>query len=199
MRKILLNLAVVGIFSSLVGCVSNDTNTSAIGNSTSGSNSTLGSTVDAIVNTVPSLITGTQGNRITETETVTFLDTDAFDSDVANRMNDGFGTLEVHLLKSFSINQIPPRLGSWLKAITDNGGKMGVKADAKVSAKFFGLDDVLLAAAIPLVKDYVSKRLTYQAASRYNATLYFNPETEQVSRVVFTRKPVNTSSSATTK
>ena len=104
MRKILLNLAVVGIFSSLVGCVSNDTNTSVIGNSTSGSNSTLGSTVDAIVNTVPSLITGTQGNRITETETVTFLDTDAFDSDVANRMNDGFGTLEVHLLKSFSIN-----------------------------------------------------------------------------------------------
>ncbi len=199
MRKVLLNLAVVGMISSLVGCVTNDSNTSAIGNSTSESNSTLGSTVDAIVKTVPSLITGTQGDRITENETVTFLDTDAFDSDMANRMNEGYGTLEVRLLKSFSINQIPARLGSWLKAVTDNGGKMGVKADAEVSAKFFGLDDALLAAAIPFVKDYVSKRLTYQAASRYNTALYFNPETEQVSRIVFTRKPTNTSSSTTAK
>ena len=85
--------------------------------------------------------------------TVTFIDTERFDRNLTNLMQNGHREIRVEFLGQVSINEMPPRLQSWLSHIDKfgHGYKIEQSSDDFVT-KSPGLALALILRAVPFIR-----------------------------------------------
>ncbi|WP_040294938.1 hypothetical protein [Beggiatoa alba] len=145
---------------------------------------------------LPSLPTSSQStasmeNMSGQTESLPFIDGESFDSSLSSYMSDGYGNIEVKPVEAFTINKIPERLGKWLRAIADARGKVDVKpTTATTGVQSMALFSIsTLIELLPKLEYYVSERMLYGSATNYQVTVFYNPSTQVVDKLLFKLKP----------
>ena len=116
-------------------------------------------------------------------EHLNFMDTVVFDNNLSQSMSADAENIQIAITGQVSINQIPERLGKWLSAVVDKQGRVNVEpqSDTKFLGAFLGL--------LPTVYSFLKEEISYGPAMNYNATIFYEPETGLINKVVFTKKP----------
>lgn len=118
-----------------------------------------------------------------ELENVTFIDTTVFDKDLKDSMSAQIATITVTPIGTLSVNQIPERLSKWLGAISDKNGRV------EIEPKMEGARSLsLLVSLLPLTFQYLQNESSYGLAGNYDVTIFYEPETGTVKKVVFTKR-----------
>ena len=132
----------------------------------------------------------TGGQMVTERAVLPFFDAKPFDQEVSTVMSTEVSTLTVPLLVPTTLHTIPPRLGTWLAVVQEQGGQVTLLPDSEVplppDAQTRGWIDegvMLLWKLIQSVREWQ----LYRPAAQYNATLYYRSRGE-LAKVVFTHK-----------
>lgn len=124
----------------------------------------------------------------TLSDDVTFIDTDAFDKNLSNQMSSRQDTIEVASTSTFKINEIPERLSKWLDKVVDYKGTLDVDPKPEKQAQSVEWIISVLPTVYTIVYDYVGDKKLYSPAQYYNATVVYDPKTNLVKKVVFTKK-----------
>jgi hypothetical protein len=117
-----------------------------------------------------------------ELENMSFMDTSVFDQNLSESMSADTENINVAITGPVSINQIPKRLGKWLSVVADKQGRVDVepKTNTKVLGAVLGL--------LPTAYGFLKEEWSYGSAVNYNATIFYEPETGLIKRVVFTKR-----------
>ena len=118
-----------------------------------------------------------------ELENVVFIDTDTFDKDLSSSMAADTKAITVTMLAPMSINQMPTRLGKWLSAISDKDGRVDVEPKPTTTKSLS-----LMLGLLPMAYNYLKEEFSYNSASNYNATIFYNQKLGTVKKIVFTKK-----------
>lgn len=119
--------------------------------------------------------------------TITFYDSDGFDSQLSSAMRSGNGNISVNFVGSVSPNALPSRLGSWLAEVQESDGKVVVEKTGDNggtrtrSIDMLGVIPGLLQAAY----SYIHNRNLYGPASSYDASLLVVSESAQLQEITF--------------
>jgi len=117
-----------------------------------------------------------------ELEKVTFIDVDIFDQELSASMSAETEEITVSMLAPVSINQIPQRLSKWLNVVSKRGGHV------EITPKSMNKSPTWLLNLLPFVIPPLKEEWLYGAAMDYNAKIFYQPQTGQVEKVVFTKK-----------
>jgi len=116
-------------------------------------------------------------------DSVAFIDSEIFDQTLSTSMAASVKEITVTPVMPIFLNQTPDRLSKWLGAVAEKQGK--VELDPKPSTKSLNL----VLSLLPLVYDFLTAKSTpYELAKDYNATVFYQPETGKVNKVVFYKK-----------
>lgn len=124
-----------------------------------------------------------------ESEDVVFIDTETFDKSLSNQMSEGIDSIEVASASSFKMDEIPERLSKWLNKVVDYKGTLDVDPKPEKQAQSIDWLITALPTVYAIVYDYVGEKMMYSPAKYYDATIFYNPNTLLVEKVVFTQKP----------
>lgn len=120
-------------------------------------------------------------------DNVTFVDLRSFDNKFSKALKKDQDQVEIKMIAKFSPNDIPERLGKWLYMVDKKGGKVEVKSTDPASRGIPGIG-AGIGVAIAIFKK-IRESIMYKPSKNYDATLYYDPATGMVERVVFTHKP----------
>ena len=84
----------------------------------------------------------------------------------------------------FTTNEIPDRIDRWLIAIEEHGGTVDVTPEQIERGLFNQLVTLFLKGIYKELKE----KILYGPAKKYNATVYYQPKTGEVTRIIFSRK-----------
>lgn len=119
---------------------------------------------------------------------VQFFDSDIFDESLSSSLGSGSSEITAKIPdESVRITEkFPKRLDKWLYMVKTNKGEVRIEAEPASGAEkgmpgFVG--DILTG-----IYDAIREMILYAPAKNYNATLYYEKKTGQVTRVVFTKK-----------
>jgi len=119
---------------------------------------------------------------------VQFFDSDIFDESLSSSLGSGGSEITAKIPdESVRITEkFPKRLDKWLYMVKTNKGAVRIEAEPasgqeKGMPGFVG--DILTG-----IYDAIREMILYAPAKNYNATLYYEKKTGQVTRVVFTKK-----------
>ncbi|OQY55965.1 MAG: hypothetical protein DRR08_13195 [Candidatus Parabeggiatoa sp. nov. 2] len=117
-----------------------------------------------------------------ELENLSFMDTSVFDQNLSESMSADTENINVAITGPVSINQIPKRLGKWLSMVVDKQGRVNVepKTNTKVLGAVLGL--------LPTAYSFLKEEWSYGSVVNYNATIFYEPETGLIKKVVFTKR-----------
>lgn len=118
---------------------------------------------------------------------LTYLDIDAFDSRLADAMENRAKRIEVRVSYGFPVNDIPPRIGKWLSAIEEAGGEVKLAPLEAEETDTRGLAAGLIPVAIQLY-NVLSEKRQYSHSEDYPLAVLAYDETEgRVTRLTFLR------------
>jgi hypothetical protein len=117
-------------------------------------------------------------------ENIHFIDTEIFDKNMLQSMYANTKNINVAITGEISINQMPERLGKWLGAVVEKQGRVDVKPE--MMTKDFGISAFF--ALLPYAYNFVKEEFSYGISGNYNATIFYNPETGLIDKLVFTQK-----------
>ena len=123
-------------------------------------------------------------NSVEEIQGIQFLNSDIFDRQLSRALSSKEPTVKVTFPIAFTTNEIPERIDKWLVAVEDYGGTIDVQPEQIER----GLLDNLVASFIKGVYEKIKEKLMYIPAKNYNATVYYEPRTGNVTRVMFLKK-----------
>lgn len=131
---------------------------------------------------------GCTPSTITPTESLVFSDMDAFDKSLSNQMSAGSNSIDVTSTTLFKMDKIPERLSKWLDTVVNYQGTLDVQP--RPDKQPLALEWVM--AALPtvysVVYDYIGEKMLYNPAKNYNATIFYDPTTQDVKKITFTKK-----------
>jgi len=110
-----------------------------------------------------------------------YIDTNQFDQQLSQSMQQDEQEIEIETLSPFSSNNIPERLNNWLSMITQNGGK--VKTEPAEGERVLG--------TIKLIFNSIYNLGKYKPAAKYDAKLIYrrNESGEaMIEKVIFTNR-----------
>jgi hypothetical protein len=117
-----------------------------------------------------------------------FFDSDIFDESLSSSLGSGGSEITAKIPdESVRITEkFPKRLDKWLYMVKTNKGEVRIEAEPASGAEkgmpgFIG--EILTG-----IYDAIRKMILYAPAKNYNATLYYEKKTGQVTRVVFAKK-----------
>jgi len=133
------------------------------------------------------LMSKTSSQQAVERE-VQFFDSDIFDESLSSSLGSGGSEITAKIPdETVRITEkFPKRLDKWLYMVKTNKGAVRIEAEPASGAEkgmpgFIG--DILTG-----IYDAIREMILYSPAKNYNATLYYEKRTGQVTRVVFTKK-----------
>jgi len=118
---------------------------------------------------------------------INFIDTGAFDTELSNSMTASVSTITVTTLSPVTVNQMPDRLGKWLAAIREKGGNVDIEPKTKSVASVLGMLFSILSDYAPLILGNQQTN-SYEAASSYNAQIFYKPNSGEIKKIQFTKK-----------
>jgi hypothetical protein len=127
---------------------------------------------------------------------VDYAETDAFDLQLSSSLGAELGKVTVTVpdaiklpVEEIAAQTMPaadsPRLVFWLTQIRNSGGE--------IKACEIQLESAIAGWLVKMGADYLQQRLTYGPADKYNATIYFDSQTEgaPIRKVVFSKRDGN--------
>lgn len=116
--------------------------------------------------------------------TIQFLNSNIFDRQLSRALDNQHPTVKVTFPIAFTTNEIPERIDKWLVAVEDYEGTVDV-APEQIER---GLFDNLVASLIKGIYKKIKEKILYSPAKNYNVTVYYEPRTGNVTRVMFLNK-----------
>lgn len=123
-------------------------------------------------------------------DNIQLIDSEVFDYKLGLSLARNLPKVTLAVISPFSANQIPERLEKWLSAVDEHGGEVTVVVDPR-----FNTTKGLISEAIDLVflaYDAFKKTVLYNTTDDYNATLYYNPNNGNITKVIFLLKEQQT-------
>lgn len=117
-----------------------------------------------------------------ELENISFVDADVFDNQLLELMSTDTNNIVVSMIGEVSINQMPARLGKWVSVVNEKGGQVGF--EPKTTSRSLSL----LIGLLPPTYEFISEQLVYQSVGNYNATIFYDPATGKINKMVFVNK-----------
>lgn len=128
---------------------------------------------------------GTPSDRELSNGELSFFDSITFDNQLSSSMASKLPVITVKVIAPFTTNNIPERLDKWLASVRKYGGQVELKPDPDYPAsRSLGFIFDLL----KRVYDYTKEMLIYKKAENYDATVFYKPESGEVTKFVFTLK-----------
>ena len=131
---------------------------------------------------VPKGSTNNQEKVYQSLEDIAFVDIDNFDKNLSESMLAKTKAITVTMLAKISVNQIPERLNKWLSAISEQKGRIYIEP------RTTSMSSALAIYLLPKVYNLFVNNLSYNAASDYNATIFYNLDSGIIKKVVFSKK-----------
>ena len=128
--------------------------------------------------------TSAKKNSVEEIQTIQFLNSNIFDKQLSKALSNKEPTVKVTFPIAFTTNEIPERVDKWIVAIQDYEGTIDVKPEQIER----GLLDNLVRSLINGIYEKIKEKLLYSPARNYNATVYYEPRTGNVTRIMFLKK-----------
>lgn len=126
---------------------------------------------------------------------LSFVDLEDFDKTLSKSMSANLNTIEVKMIGPVSINQIPERLGKWLSVVRDKKGRVDLtpktkphKSNGDNEIGTSKLPVLLILAALPSTYKFLKNENIYGIAANYNVSIFYNPDSGQIERLIFHRK-----------
>ena len=119
-----------------------------------------------------------------ETQGIQYFNSKVFDNKLSKALAGKEPTVKITFPVAFTINEIPERIDKWLVAVEDHGGTVDI-APEQVER---GLLDNIVASFLKGVYEKIKERRLYRPAKNYNATIYYENRTTNVTRVIFSNK-----------
>ena len=143
------------------------------------------SAISQITNANQPQTSNTLANASTkEIPTIGFLDSTIFDKQLSRALSSKESTVKVTFPIAFTTNEIPERIDKWLVAIQDYEGTIDVQPEQVER----GLLDDFVKSLINGIYERIKEKLLYSPAKNYNATVFYEPRTGNVTRVMFLKK-----------
>ncbi len=117
-----------------------------------------------------------------ELENISFVDADVFDNQLLELMSADTNNIVVSMIGEISINQMPARLGKWINVVNEKGGQVGL--EPKTTSRSLSL----LIGLLPSTYEFISQQLVYKPVENYNATIFYEPTTGKIQKMVFAKK-----------
>ena len=116
-----------------------------------------------------------------------YLDSDTFDSRLASALRGGTPTVTVRFVVPVPLDQIPERVDRWLSAV---GERYGGIVELEPDPNFPATRDIVGIGISIVTRVYqaVQKKLLYRPAGAYDATLYYHPGENAITRIEFRHK-----------
>lgn len=111
-----------------------------------------------------------------------YMDTEAFDEAVSMKLKLGPQTLLIEPVATFGVNNIPLRVQKWLTAIVKNDGEIRIQPRTR------GAEVAVLYPLLEALYGFVSQKILYKPASKYDLIVRIDPETKIVQQLVFVLK-----------
>ncbi len=128
--------------------------------------------------------TSAKKNSVEEIQTIQFLNSNIFDKQLSRTLSSKEPTVKVTFPIVFTTNEIPERIDKWLVAIQDYEGTIDVQPEQVER----GLLDDFVKSLINGIYERIKEKLLYSPAKNYNATVFYEPRTGNVTRVMFLKK-----------
>jgi len=128
-----------------------------------------------------------------DSEALTFLDADEFDSSLSNALAADPAIVHVAFVGQTSMNHLPARMNAWLEEIQTNDGQVTTIDISKVTRgeTHRGVDSgtILDAVDLPIpIRDRIARENRLARVKDYDASIVFDGRTGQTREIVFTRR-----------
>lgn len=126
------------------------------------------------------------------TVSLDFFDSRSFDKKLAKTLRKTPPEATVRFLAPATVNDIPDRLEAWLAAVEKYEGTITVEVDPEYKQRdLFSSAISIAAGAFVGIYQVIAKKILYSPAKRYDAMIYYNGDTGNITRVVFQQKPAS--------
>lgn len=117
-----------------------------------------------------------------KTTQLEYYDSELFDLELSKALLSNSPKLTINITTSFTVDQIPKRLGIWLSAIKNRGGNVTTKPDPDLVKTRAFLEMIYL-----IVQFYseIKELFIYSVADNYNATVFYNSSDNVVTKIIF--------------
>ncbi len=119
-------------------------------------------------------------------DSISYINSGSFDKRLSKILAEDPDTVTVTFPVPFDTDSIPERIDNWLTMVEDHDGIVDLKPEVpKVATRG------LIGEAMSLVKSTygsVKKKRQYRHVKNYDAIVYYEAESGEVTRIVFTRK-----------
>lgn len=129
-----------------------------------------------LISFLAALLVGSCATTSPKTQ-MTFMDIKAFDTDLSASMSASTDPITVAVTGGITVNNMPERLGNWLSVV-----------DIELNPKTKSLAWAQLFEGLLEISEWLKEKLLYGQAGKYNATVFHDPETGKIHKVVFSRK-----------
>lgn len=117
-------------------------------------------------------------------DSLSFFDSDSFDKRLSKTLADDPETVTTTFPTRFDTNSIPERIDRWLTMVEEYDGFVNLKPEATAQRGLMGEAMSLIKGAYGSIK----KKRMYRHVKDYDATVYYEAESGEITRIVFTRK-----------
>ena len=126
------------------------------------------------------------------TVSVDFFDARSFDKKLAKALRKTPPEATVRFLAPVTVNDIPDRLEAWLAAVEKYDGTITVEVDPHYRQRdLFSSAFSIVAGTLFGLYQTMVKNILYSPAKHYDAMIYYNGDTGNITRVVFRHKPAS--------
>lgn len=127
--------------------------------------------------------TTTQPNT-TPKANINFIDMEVFDTDLSNAMTSHLSPITITPLAPINVNDMPERLGKWLTAVRERGGKIDIEPKTKSLVSLVSF----LFSSLTVYSDFFKKKSMYDTAVNYNVVMLYKPNSGKIENIKFMKK-----------
>ncbi len=120
-------------------------------------------------------------------EALAFADLRMFDKELSRAMKTNQDEIEVAIISKFTTNDIPDRLGKWFYMVDKYDGEVEIKSTDPTKRGILGIGTGigLVISAVGAIRN----KIMYNPSKHYDATILYDPESGDVEKIIFKRKP----------
>lgn len=121
---------------------------------------------------------------------IDLMDSEVFDYKLGYSLIRNLERVEIKIISPFNANNIPERIEKWLSAIDESGGTVTMVKDPRY-IKQRGIISEAIDLAI-VAYDAIKKNVLYAATDDYNAEVFYNINTGDITKIEFVFKETAT-------
>ena len=118
-------------------------------------------------------------------EIVHFLNSKLFDESLSELFSKKEKQVVVEFSTPVTTAELPERIDQWLYAVKDGGGQIKVEQDPDRVSR--GVVTEIISVVVGIY-EYVSEKVTFSNAEEYDAKVYYDGGSGQITRVLFDRR-----------